>query len=72
MDRLEESIKVISRLDKNLDFLRPEKDSRLATAGAGGPNANPVDKSLPPYVGAVPPQGVEPWDWDKTWKAMVR
>jgi len=72
MDRLEESIKVISRLDKNPGFVRPEKDSPLATAGAGGPNANPVDNSLPPYVGAVPPQGVEPWDWDKTWKAMVR
>jgi len=35
-----------------------------ATGGAGG--------DLPTYVGAVPPEGVEPWDWDKTWKARAR
>jgi serine/threonine protein kinase len=44
-------------------FLRPAKDSPLATGGAGG--------DLPTYVGAVPPEGVEPWDWQKTWNARV-
>ncbi len=33
---------------------------------------NQPDPSLPAYVGAVPPEGVEPWDWDKTWKALAR
>jgi hypothetical protein len=45
------------------DFLRPAADSPLATGGAGKD-----DPSLPLYVGAVPPKGVEPWDWDKTWR----
>ena len=30
------------------------------------------DRSLPAYVGAVPPEGVEAWDWEKTWKALTR
>jgi hypothetical protein len=45
------------------NFLRPAKDSPLATAGAGG--------DLPNYVGAVRPEGVERWDWDRTWKART-
>jgi hypothetical protein len=44
-------------------FLRPAADSPLASEGAGG--------DLPTYVGAVPPEGVEPWDWQKTWNARV-
>src|SRR5262249_36206877 len=23
---------------------------------------------LPSYVGALPPDGVEPWDWERTWR----
>ncbi len=46
------------------NFLRPAKHSPLATGGAGG--------DLPTYVGAVPPEGVEPWDWNKTWNARAR
>jgi serine/threonine protein kinase len=46
------------------DFLRPAKDSPLAKAGTGG--------DLPSYVGAVPPEGAEPWDWQKTWDARAR
>lgn len=45
------------------NFLRPAKDSLLATAGVGG--------DLPTYVGAVPPEDVERWDWDKTWNART-
>jgi tRNA A-37 threonylcarbamoyl transferase component Bud32 len=30
------------------------------------------DRSLPAYVGAVPPEGVEPWDWQKTWSELSR
>jgi hypothetical protein len=33
---------------------------------------NQPDRSLPAYVGAVPPVGVEPWDWEKTWKMLAR
>ena len=45
-------------------FLQPTKDSELATQGAGVTNP-----SLPSYVGALPPPGVEPWDWSRTWLA---
>ena len=46
------------------DFLRPKKTSPLATEGAGK-----EDLTLPAYVGAIPPEDVEAWDWNKTWKA---
>ena len=49
------------------NFLRPTKDSPLATGGAGV-----KDSALPAYVGAVPPDGGEPWDWDRTWSALTR
>jgi hypothetical protein len=93
-------IEVMSRDPRHLDFLRPAKDSPLATAGAGaadglartlaaavglahGPTAglatwttanrgSAFDPSLPAYVGAVPPKGMQPWDWEKTWKALAR
>ena len=61
-ERPEKKIEGISRDPKDLKtFLRPSKACELATAGAGG--------DLPTYVGALPPEGVEPWDWEKTWKA---
>jgi hypothetical protein len=60
-----EQIKGISRDPKDLKtFLRPTKACELATAGAGD--------DLPSYVGALPPEDVEPWDWEKTWKAHAR
>jgi nitrous oxidase accessory protein NosD len=62
-DHLAERIDVLSRDPSALDFLRPAKESPLATAGAG--NEAP---SLPRYVGALPPEGVEPWDWDRAWR----
>ncbi len=49
------------------NFLRPPKDSPLARGGAGE-----TDPSLPVYVGAVPPEGVQPWDWQKTWDMLNR
>ena len=58
---------VISKDDSKPDFLRPKPDSPLATEGAGKDDA-----TLPKYVGAVPPKGVEPWDWEKTWKARMK
>jgi hypothetical protein len=63
-DELQDQIDVLSRNPKDKDFLRPANDSALATAGAGK-----EDSSLPTYVGAVAPKGVEAWDWEKTWKA---
>jgi hypothetical protein len=58
------SIQVLSRTPSDPNFLRPAKDSPLATGAVN-------DGSLPAYVGAVPPEGVEPWDWDKTWRALA-
>jgi serine/threonine protein kinase len=48
---------------KGLEFPPPPADSDLATGGVN-------DGVLPAYVGAVPPEGVPPWDWGKTWKAL--
>jgi hypothetical protein len=52
-----------SRVPAEADFLRPTTESPLARGGAGG--------DLPGYAGAVPPEGVEPWDWERTWKART-
>jgi nitrous oxidase accessory protein NosD len=62
-DLVREKIDVLSREAASPDYLRPAKDSPLATAGAGV-----EDPSLPRYIGAVPPQGVEAWDWSRTWR----
>jgi len=48
------------------DRWRPKKTSPLARDGAGV-----MDPSLPAYVGALPPEGVAPWDWDRTWRARL-
>src|SRR5439155_10477236 len=45
------------------NFLRPVKDLSLAKSGAGG--------ALPSFVGAVPPEGAQPWNWQWTWDALV-
>jgi serine/threonine-protein kinase len=60
-------ITLLSLDSTNPVFLRPAKDSPLATDGAGKD-----DPTLPTYVGAVPPEGVKPWDWQKTWKARQK
>jgi hypothetical protein len=62
-DVLKEKIDGVNRDPKSPDFLRPEKNSALATAGAGN-----EDPSLPRYVGALPPEGTDPWDWDRAWR----
>src|SRR6185436_19005458 len=63
-DVLRPTIEGVERNPANLDtFLRPAKGSPLATSGAGQ-----SDPSLPSYVGALPPEGVEPWDWERTWR----
>jgi hypothetical protein len=62
-DVLKDRIEVISRDPQSSDFLRVAKDSPLAGGGAGG--------DLPTYVGAVPPEGLGPWDWQKTWNARM-
>jgi hypothetical protein len=61
-DRKLEAAQFESRDPSSPDYLRPIPDSPLASAGAGN-----EDPSLPSYVGAVPPKGVDPWDWRKTW-----
>src|SRR5262249_16316815 len=47
-------------------FLQPVKDTPLCSKGAGT-----VDPTLPVYIGAVPPEGVPAWDWDRTWQARM-
>ena len=61
-NKLQKTIEVMSRAQGDLDFLRPAADSPLATGGVG--DADPV-LPLPRYVGAVPPKGMDPWDWGK-------
>jgi hypothetical protein len=63
-DVLKEQIKVVSRNPGAAGFLRPSSRSLLGTDGAGK-----TDPALPSYVGAVPPEGVQPWDWHRTWLA---
>jgi hypothetical protein len=72
-DHLKVPIKVLSRKPGTPNFLRPAKDSPLASGGAGGQKAaaSASDPPLPAYVGGVPPEGAEPWNRDKTWKALV-
>ncbi len=60
-------IELLSREPASPNFLRPARGSPLATEGAGKD-----DPTLPAYVGAVPPEGVAAWDWDKTWKARQK
>jgi hypothetical protein len=62
-DRLQEPILVQSRDPADPGFLRPAKDSPLASAGVGG--------DLPVHVGAAQPEGTDAWDWQKTWEAQA-
>jgi nitrous oxidase accessory protein NosD len=62
-DVRQDEIKGVSRDPKSPEFLRPARDSPLATEGAGN-----EDPSLPRYVGALPPEELDPWDWDRTWR----
>jgi hypothetical protein len=55
-DRREPEAPILSRLPRSADYLRPAPDSPLANAGLG-------EDDLPGYVGAVPPAGVDRWDW---------
>src|SRR5262249_55067847 len=64
LDQRKDQIAVLSRSPTDANFLRPAKGSPLATEGAGK-----TDPSLPSYIGAVPPEGALPWDWNRTWQA---
>jgi hypothetical protein len=57
-------IEGIDRDPKSPAYLRPSLDSPVATAGAGR-----LDRALPKYVGALPPQA---WDWDRTWESLPK
>jgi hypothetical protein len=66
-DVLRERIDGVGRDAGAAGYLRPLPGSDLATHGAGV-----VDPALPRWVGALPPEGVEPWDWERTWGAKLR
>jgi hypothetical protein len=58
----------VSRQPDHADFMRPTADffklvqsKRVLTS-----------PRLPPYAGAVPPAGVEPWDWQTSWQSWNR
>src|SRR5262249_6390990 len=57
---------LLTRDAKDPDRIRPGNDSPLATQGAGM-----KDGSLPNYIGALPPEGIAAWDWDRTWHARA-
>ena len=53
------------RLPRNpslANFLQPPTGSPLAVQGLKD------EPPLPSYVGAVPPEGVHAWSWDRTWR----
>jgi hypothetical protein len=56
----------VEREPRSPQFLRPTRNSPLATQGAGVD-----DPPLSRYVGALPPEDVEPWDWDRTFRALA-
>jgi hypothetical protein len=61
-DQVVDRIALLSEDASNPNFLRPDAKSDSAKQGTGQ-----EDPSLPTYIGAVPPEGVPPWDWDRTW-----
>jgi hypothetical protein len=65
-DRKLEDDDLLGRDPHHPDQIRPANDSSLASQGAGKDDA-----SLPTYIGALPPEGVEPWDWGRTWRARA-
>ena len=71
-DKLHAKIDVLSRTLGQPNFLKPPKDSPLGKAGVNDGVLPPYCDFLPPYVGAVPPEGVQKWDWNVTWKALTR
>jgi hypothetical protein len=62
-DKLLDRVAVLSRDPTQANYLRPAPDWPPAKEGAGL-----QDRTLPTYAGAVPPEGVESWDWDRTWR----
>jgi serine/threonine protein kinase len=65
-DRKLDQLPILSVDPLNSDFMRLRADSPPATGGMGR-----VDPAFPGYVGAVPPRGIEPWDWDRTWRTRL-
>jgi hypothetical protein len=58
-DTVVPTVAFVSDNAESIDFLRPGGE---LPAGAGN--------NLPDYVGALPPEGDEPWDWDLTWAGL--
>ena len=62
-DTCVEKLPLASTNSKDAKFLQPQAGSPLVTGGAGG--------DYPEYVGAIPPEGVEPWNWQWTWDTVI-
>lgn len=65
-DRLVPMLALVSRNAAHADFLRPAADSPLATGAA---NTDRTD--LPKFVGALPPAGEPPFDWQPLVKKLL-
>ncbi len=63
-DTFTDKLPLESLNSSDANFLRPAKDSPLTNAGKGD--------DLPAYVGALPPEGTKPWDWQWTWDAHIQ
>jgi serine/threonine protein kinase len=61
-----ETLTFVSRKPGDADFMRPTSDFFKLMHS----KPLPVSLRLPPYAGAVPPKGVEAWDWRATWDAL--
>jgi predicted Ser/Thr protein kinase/nitrous oxidase accessory protein NosD len=62
-DTLAPALEGFSQNPRDPGYLRPRMDSPIA-----GPGPGPADPGLPAHAGALAPEGVEPWDWTKTWE----
>ncbi len=64
-DRMLGKADLLSTKGENPERIRPAQSSPLAVFGVGG------GVGLPAYVGAMPPEGVALWDWDRTWRTRT-
>jgi hypothetical protein len=65
LDKHMQSLDFMSPDESHVDFLRPTPALFEAMR-----KHNAVLLGLPPYAGAVPPAGVEGWDWKRLWRAL--
>jgi hypothetical protein len=63
-DRIGERLGPVSLEPQSPDFLVAPRTADLSI--------NEALNHLPGYIGAVPPENVQPWDWTTTWKELSK